>query len=815
MSLAKRYNPSTAEIKLQDRWSDMGINHFNPTETARVYAIDTPPATVSGYLHLGHVYSYSHADFFARFMRMQGYNVLYPMGYDDNGLPTERLVEQTLGIKATDVGREAFKGHCLRISEEAEQEYETLWKRLGLSIDWRFKYRTIDEYPRRISQLSFLDLYQKNLVYRRRAPAIWCPECRTAIAQAELDDLERDSEFVTLNFTLDAGKLLPISTTRPELLPACVAVFVHPEDERFRDLVGQEVLVPLFDHRVPLLADTLADPQKGTGAVMCCTFGDVTDVSWWHKYDLNLIEAITRDGKLTAAAGQFQGLTIVEARSRIKQVLTDQGLLLKREPSTQSVRVHERCDSPVEYIVTRQWFVRILDFKQQFIELGEQVQWFPAHMKNRYRRWVQNLNWDWCISRQRYYGVTFPLWYCDACGEVILAREEDLPLDPAEQQPGRPCSCGHTSFSPETDVMDTWATSSLTPPLVSHWLKESGFDGEKFTPVALRPQAHEIIRTWAFYSIVKAYHHFGQLPWTAAAISGWGLNPKRSGKISKSKGGGPVAPQEMIERYSADAARYWAASTGLGKDAIVSEERIQAGAKLVNKLWNVARFSQRFLNDYELEDGLPDLSLADRWILSKSQQLINQVTATLANYEYATAKSYIELFFWNDLANNYLEMAKKRLYDGDDELHVGSKFTLYHVVLTTIKLLAPFLPHITEEIFLGMYATGTKTSSIHRSSWPVVDPRLIDVDSALGGEVLVQIATAVRRYKSEAGLSLGANLTGLYLVTSNIKLVDQLKSAESDIMSVTRAGSVIIQDVFSSDWQQIESDGPVSVGLRL
>ena len=736
------------------------------------------------------------------------------MGYDDNGLPTERLVEQKLGIKAADVGREAFIDHCQMVSEEAEQEYETLWRRLGLSIDWRYQYRTIDVYPRRISQLSFIDLYQKNLVFRQRAPAIWCPECRTAIAQAELDDLDRASEFITLNFTLDDGNLLPISTTRPELLPACVAVFVHPDDERFRDLVGQDVSVPLFGHRVPLLADTLADPKKGTGAVMCCTFGDVTDVSWWRKYDLDLIEAIAHDGKLAAATGQFNGLTIMEARSRIKQLLKDQGLLLNQEQTIQSVRVHERCDTPVEYIVARQWFIRLLDFKQKFLEIGEQVQWFPPHMKNRYRQWVENLNWDWCISRQRYYGVPIPLWYCDACGEVLLALEEDLPIDPAEQQPGRPCSCGHTSFSPETDVMDTWATSSLTPQIVSHWLEESGFDGEKFKPVALRPQAHEIIRTWAFYSIVKAYHHFGQLPWTAAAISGWGLSPKGSGKISKSRGGGPVAPQEMIERYSADAARYWAASTGIGKDAIISEERIQSGAKLINKLWNVARFSQRFLIGYLPTAGLPGLSLADRWILSRSQQLIEQVTTSLANYDYATAKSYIEVFFWNELADNYLEMAKKRLYDGADHLHNGSIFTLYYVQLTTIKLLAPFLPHITEEIYLELYATSKESSSIHRSSWPVVEQRLIDDDSSLSGEILVQIATAVRRYKSEAGLSLGTKLTGLCLATSNVKVASLLKSAESDIMSVTRADSVTILRELSADWRQIDSEGPVSIGLQ-
>jgi valyl-tRNA synthetase len=354
---------------------------------------------------------------------MQGHNVLYPMGSDDNGLSTERLVERKLGIKTTDVDREGFISHCLRVSKEAEQEYETLWRRLGLSIDWRYSYRTIDEYPRRLSQLSFIDLYQKKLVFRQRAPAIWCPECRTAIAQADLEDLARKGEFVTLSFMLEDGECLPISTTRLELPPACVAVLVHPDDERFRQLIGQGVRLPLFGHRVPILADTLADPKKGSGVVICCTFGDVTDVSWWYKYDLNFIKTIGQDGKLTVAAGQFQGLTVGEARAQVKKLLTDQGLLLSQEPTTQSVRVHERCDTPVEYVVTQQWFIRLIDFKQQFLESVEQVQWFPAHMKNRYRQWVENLNWDWCISRQRYYGVTFPLWYCDACDEVMLSTK--------------------------------------------------------------------------------------------------------------------------------------------------------------------------------------------------------------------------------------------------------------------------------------------------------------------------------------------------------------------------------------------------------
>jgi valyl-tRNA synthetase len=480
---------------------------------------------------------------------MNGYNVFYPMGYDDNGLPTERLVERRLGITASEVGREAFVEKCLEVSEEEEKNYESLWQRLGLSIDWRYTYRTIDELSQRTSQLSFLDLYRKGLVYHREAPSIWCPECRTAIAQAELDDLERESTFVTLAFHLanGNGETLPIATTRPELLPACVAVFVHPGDERFRALVGQRVAVPLFGQQVPVLEDPGADPEKGTGAVMCCTFGDTADVEWWYTHNLPLEVVIGRDGRLTEDAGDFAGLPVSEARRQITQALEEGDFLLGQQPVVQSVRVHERCDTPVEYIVTQQWFVRLLDFKEELLEAGDQVVWRPAHMKARYRAWVENLHWDWCISRQRYFGVPFPVWYCDVCGEVAVADEEQLPVNPLDQEPERPCGCGSASFTPERDVMDTWATSSLTPQIVGRWLVDEELYQQVF-PMSLRPQAHEIIRTWAFYTIAKSHFHFGALPWKETAISGWGLAPEGVGKISKSRGGGPVPPMEMIER---------------------------------------------------------------------------------------------------------------------------------------------------------------------------------------------------------------------------------------------------------------------------
>jgi valyl-tRNA synthetase len=807
VGLAKRYKPNEVEPRLQAGWQEAGVYHFDLQAQGPVYAIDTPPPTVSGHLHLGHVYSYSHADFMARFWRMNGCNVFYPMGYDDNGLPTERLVERRLGVRATEIGREAFIEKCLQVSEEEERAYEALWQRLGLSIDWRYTYRTIDDLSRRTCQFSFIDLYRKGLVYHKEAPSIWCPECSTAIAQAELADLERESVFYTLAFRLQDGATLPIATTRPELLPACVAVFVHPDDARFSALVGQRVTVPLFWDRVLVLADPGADPEKGTGVVMCCTFGDTADVEWWHTHQLPLKVAIDREGRLTDMAGRFAGLDVAEGRQQIVRALESGNLILDRRPIAQSVRVHERCDTPVEYIVTKQWFVRLLDARDAFLEAGEKIVWHPAHMKARYRAWVENLNWDWCISRQRYFGVPFPVWTCDACGEVMLADEAQLPVDPLEQQPVQPCACGSTSFTPERDVMDTWATSSLSPQIVGRWLADEELY-EKVFPMSLRPQAHDIIRTWAFYTIVKSHYHFGALPWKEAAISGWGLAPEGTGKLSKSRGGGPVAPQEMIELYSVDAVRYWAASTGFGKDSVINEEKIQAGAKLVTKLWNVARFSERFVMDYESPGEMPPLFLADRWILSSTQRLVERVTALFRSYDFAAAKSETEGFFWQVLADNYLEMCKLPLYE---ENSPGARYALREALLTVLKLFAPFMPYVTEEIYQGLFSTDS--GSIHRASWPVADEALIDEQAEAAGDVVVEIATAVRRYKTEHQLRMGAALARLQVAVQDADLRQALRYAVADIRSVTRAERVEIVERLADDLCVIEDSGIIAVAV--
>ncbi len=816
MALSKNYSPGEVEPRLEAAWQEEGIYHFDRDADAPVYSIDTPPPTVSGNLHLGHCYSYSQPDFIARYRRMQGLNVFYPMGFDDNGLPTERLVEKRRKITARLVGREKFIQACLAMSEEVETDYRALWKRLGLSIDWRYTYRTIDERSRRIAQLSFIETYRKGLAYRKSAPAIWCPECQTAIAQAELNDLERQSEFITLAFKVSDGSLLRIATTRPELLAACVAVFVHPEDPRYRGLPGQTASVPLYNQSVPILVDPAADPTKGTGAVMCCTFGDQADVAWWRIHHLPLVEAIDRQGRMTAAAGDLAGLPLDEARQKIKARLAEAGLVLERQATSQSIRVHERCDTPVEYIVTPQWFINVLDQRADYLQAGEKVSWSPEHMLGRYQSWVENLSWDWCISRQRFFGVPFPAWYCQECGETILANESQLPVDPSVQAPAGPCpKCGSSSFKPDEDIMDTWATSSLSPQLVGGWLSDPDLYAKVF-PFSLRPQAHEIIRTWAFYTIAKSLFHFDQVPWKNVLISGWGIAGEGMGKISKSRGGGPMPPLDMIQRYSADAVRYWAASTGPGKDAVISEEKIQVGSKLVTKLWNVGRFSEPFLSAGAPLEDPEALTPADRWILSRLQGLIRRATADMEAYEYAAAKSEIENFFWKELADNYLEMAKSRLYSPDAPGHGGSTFTLYTLLVNVLKLLAPFLPFVTDAIFRELFAAHEGVPSIHRSRWPFPRSRFEDSQAEKVGDTLVAIATAIRRYKSERNLSLGTELNRVQLAPKSPGLAVSFMEATIDLMSVSRARQVEVSAGLAPGLVELPvEDGSIKVGIEI
>jgi valyl-tRNA synthetase len=800
--LPNRYNFREAEPRLGRLWAEANLYAFDPEGSGPIFTIDTPPPTVSGELHIGHCYSYTQTDVLARFHRMRGERVFYPMGFDDNGLPTERFVEKTIQRKATEMDRSEFIERCLELISQTEDRFESLWRRLGLSVDWQYRYSTISPEAQRIAQASFIQLYQAGRAYAQLAPTLWCPECQTAIAQAEVDDAILPTQFSTLAFRLQDGNILPIATTRPELLPACVAIFVHPQDARYAHLIGttasieSEAFSTKARIEVPILADELADPTKGSGAVMCCTFGDSTDVRWWRTHQLPLLAAIGRNGRMTALAGSCADLPIHEARKRILEHLSEKGLILHQETIEHNVGTHERCGTPLEYLQTRQWFIRVLDSKERFIEAGRKIRWHPEHMQIRYEHWVENLQWDWCISRQRFLGVPFPAWTCRACGELILARLEQLPLDPHTTKPLHPCACGSNDFEPEPDVMDTWATSSCTPLLLARWLDDPAWFAEHF-PASLRPQAHDIIRTWAFYSIVKALYHTNEIPWREVVISGHALSAAR-GKISKSKSHTEASPMVLIEQESADALRYWATSVRTGSDTPFNPETIATGRRLMTKLWNASRFAQSRLEgltgEVALSEMPPDSLLpTDRWLLSRLARTIAYATTELENGEYSTARAEIERFFWSDLCDNYLELAKTRLYREAGPQQEAAQWTLYHALLSVLKMLAPYMPYITEEIYQSLFRKWELAISIHTSAWPQEHPEWIDADAEGTGKTLLELLRQVRRYKAERGLSVGADLEALYIRSQPAQRA-ALEAALVDLRSATRAQSVVLED---------------------
>jgi valyl-tRNA synthetase len=556
------YNPAELEEKIQRFWEENRIYAFDPASTDPVFSIDMPPSTFSGEIHIGHAMSYSQAEFMARYKRMQGYHIFYPMGFDDNGLPTERLVEQKYNVDIEEIGREKFVELCLKETQKGAKKYRNIWTKLGISVDWNLSYSTISAYCRRLAQVSFIELYEMGKLERKKEPVIWCPHCKTAIAQAELEDKEEDTLFSTIIFTAEDGRDLHIATTRPELLASCVGIAVHPHDDRYADLVGTTATTPIFGNEVTILEDRRVDKEFGTGIVMICTFGDKTDIEWWRDYNLDLIISINQDGTLNEKAGKFQGMNLKEARKALLAELKSAHLIVTQEPLHHAVNTHERCGTPIEYLIEDQWFVKVLDMKDTWIAQADKMNWYPAFMKKRYISWVENLKWDWCISRQRYYGVPFPLWYCKECGRVLLPEKEDLPVDPLKDTPP-PCECVCTEAVPERDVMDTWFTSSLTPQIIARWESEDS-RMDRIYPNSLRPQAHDIIRTWLFYTVVKSYYHNSSIPWDNIMLSGFGLDEE--GKAMHKSKGNIILPLDVVEKYSADAVRWWASSVKLGDD---------------------------------------------------------------------------------------------------------------------------------------------------------------------------------------------------------------------------------------------------------
>src|SRR3989344_443385 len=661
MDFKKNYDPKIREREIMSYWEKEKIYKFNPNKKGKIYSVDTPPPTVSGKMHVGHAFSFAQQDFFVRYHRMKGDNVFYPFGTDDNGLPTERLVEKMKNIKARDMPRDEFVKLCNEtLDKEIRKKYIEDWKRIGISCDWSIFYSTINEHSRRIAQWSFLDLHKKGRMERRDAPGMWCPECQTGIAQVELKDKELDSTFNDIVFKVD-NKNLVISTTRPELLPACVAVFYNPKDSRYAKLKGKKAKVPLFNFEVPILSDERADPEKGTGIVMCCTFGDQTDMEWQKAHKLPIKEAIGKDGRMTDISYKYKGLSVKQARREITEDLRKENLLLNQKPIKHIVNVHERCGTEIEIIKSKQWFVRYLDLKKDMLKWGNKLNWHPEFMKSRYDNWVKGLQWDWLVSNQRFFGVPFPVWYCATCGEVILAKEEQIPVDPMKDKPTAKCKCGSSDFIPEKDVLNTWFTSSMTPQIAIQLMPKNL--QKKLFPMSVRPQAHDIITFWLFNTVVKSQLHYGKNPFNDVTISGFVT--LKGEKMSKSKGN-IIEPQDVIEKYSSDSLRFWAAGSKLGDDMNYQEKDVVTGQKTVTKLWNASKFSAMHLEDYN--GSKVKLEVIDAWLLSRLQKVIKISTESFENYEYSKAKSEVENFFWNTFCDYYLEIVKDRLYNPDKKI---------------------------------------------------------------------------------------------------------------------------------------------------
>ncbi|ONH30455.1 valine--tRNA ligase [Pseudofrankia asymbiotica] len=797
-------------------WQDQQTYRFDRTvERARVYSIDTPPPTVSGSLHVGHVFSYTHTDLIARYQRMRGLEVFYPMGFDDNGLPTERRVQNFYGVRCDPsvqydpeftppakpgkeqipISRRNFVELCEELTLEDEKGFEELWRRLGLSVDWTQTYATIDTRSRAVAQRAFLRNYTRGNAYLAEAPTLWDVTFRTAVAQAELEDRERPGAYHTIGFPRSSGDgEVIIETTRPELLPACVALVAHPEDERYQPLFGKTVRTPLFGVEVPIVAHRLAAPDKGSGIAMICTFGDLTDVIWWRELNLPARAVIGRDGRLLAdppaaidteagraAYAEVAGRTVHAARTRIVELLTESGAL-RGEPRqiTHPVKFYEKGERPLEIVSTRQWYLRNggrdEELRAELRARGAQLDWHPPHMRVRYENWVDGLNGDWLISRQRFFGVPFPVWYeLDEDGEPryeapILAAEDSLPLDPSTDIPP-----GYTAaqrdvpggFTGDPDVMDTWATSSLTPQIAGGW----GYDEDLFArvfPMDLRPQAHEIIRTWLFSTVVRSHEEHGELPWSDAAISGWILDPDRK-KMSKSKGN-VVTPLGLLQEHGSDGVRYWAACARPGTDTAFDVGQMKIGRRLAIKILNASRFALGIVGGEG--DAVPPAGIAtgdaadeatlaavteplDRALLASLADVVDQATAAFDGYDYARALEITESFFWT-FCDDYVELVKGRAYGGAGEAGAASaRATLAVALSTLLRLFAPFLPFVTEEVWSWWQA-----GSVHRARWPEAPQlrKLAEAAPARQLEVVGVVLSAVRRAKSEAKVSMKAEV---------------------------------------------------------
>jgi valyl-tRNA synthetase len=821
------------EAKWTARWDGEGTYRFDRSRPReQVYAIDTPPPTVSGSLHVGHVLSYTHTDLIARFQRMRGKEVFYPMGWDDNGLPTERRVQNYFGVRCDpslpydasftpparpdkhpiSISRPNFIELCAQLTVEDEKVFEHLWRYLGLSVDWSMTYATIGRREQRVSQMMFVRLLRRGLAYQNEAPTLWDVDFKTAVAQAELEDREQPGAYHRIRFREASGDgQVVIETTRPELIPACVALVAHPDDARYQPLFGSHVITPLFGVQVPVMAHPLAEPDKGSGIAMICTFGDITDVTWWRELKLPVRAVLQPNGTLgpvewgtqgwesddppraRQAYALLAGLSVKKAQAKIVELLKESGDLQgEPKPITHAVKFYEKGDRPLEIITSRQWFIKTIAFRDQLLERGRELQWHPEYMRARYENWVNGLNGDWCISRQRFFGVPFPVWYpLLADGTVdyqntIVADEPSLPIDPSTDVPpgytaGQRGQAG--GFIGDPDVMDTWATSSVTPQIVTQWEHDPQVFARTF-PMDLRPQAHDIIRTWLFSTVLRAHLENGSLPWTHAAISGFVLDPDRK-KMSKSKGN-VVTPLALLEEYGSDGVRYWAARGGPGVDTAFDVGQMKIGRKLAMKLLNVAKF----ILAGEQADG-PVTEPLDRGMLMSLAALVQDATGELEQYEYARALTKIEGFFW-DFCDNYIEATKSRRYGDFGPPAAASASTAMRTALSVmLRLLAPYLAFTSEEVW-----SWWQDGSVHRAAWPTAaELQPADGDHAAAQQSHTALAAAlgaIRKGKTDAKVSVGTEVESIRYTAADEE-IRALRAIARDLKAAVRTGTLSLE----------------------
>jgi valyl-tRNA synthetase len=737
--LPKTYDFAEVERRWQHTWRDQD-NYFDPNSSRPRFIIDTPPPYPTGNFHIGNALNWCYIDFIARYKRMNGYNVMFPQGWDCHGLPTEVKVEEIHGITKNDLPREQFRQMCRDLTlGNIEKMRETL-RQLGFSVDWSNEYITMMPQYYKKTQLSFLRMLADGYIYQSEHPVNFCTRCETAIAFAEVAYDDRETKLNYFDFD---G--LEIATTRPELLAACVAVAVHPEDPRYRDLKGKTLQVPIFQHRVPIITDIAVDPAFGSGAVMICTFGDKQDVHWWKQHNLELRKAVDRGGRMTKIAGKYAGLRSDECRSAILADMERAGTLKRQERLGQRVGACWRCRTPIEIMSERQWFVRIKP--QEILDAAQDIHWTPDHMLLRMENWVQQMEWDWCISRQRIFATPIPVWFCSRCGGMVLPDEEELPVDPTVDRPKHPCpTCGSDQFAGEEDVLDTWMDSSISVLNVTKW---DGNGVPPLFPAQLRPQGHDIIRTWAFYTILRSVALTGKKPWDEILVNGMVLG-EDGYKMSKSRGN-IIAPEEIVVKYGADAFRQWGASgAATGSDIMFNWNDVISASRFETKMWNIARFVLLQLEKREFSPDAPVTALADRWLKERLSMTISEVTAAMESYQFDRALKAIREFAWEIFADNYIELVKGRLYS-DDEGRDGACRMLADAYDGLCRMLSPFTPYFAEECYSYL-----NRGSVHAQSWP--QPTGRDETAMREGDMLTRVVAEVRRYKHEQGLSLNAPL---------------------------------------------------------